>query len=228
MKNENILLIGGGALVLWLATRKRAAGGYTLPGQQGGQGQVGKIVKELPPGKTPCRDGHFSTYGPRHGGGVCSYHGGRQPATTRKRQQYEYAPGRAQNELAPDKTIKANITKAIEDVLTLPKFSNIKPKQAGILFNSFKSNPKGYLVYDELYSLVKSMMDNLEDNRYDRTSQGFARGYVEFDYVNYEKVVMLSPHGKQLMSAIQARLDTLKHRKAGQDMFPDIGGWRRA
>lgn len=65
MKNENILL--GILAGLVLLDRGRAA----VPG-------LGAIVDEAPTrGGSSCFDGKFSTYGPRHKGGVCSYHGGR-------------------------------------------------------------------------------------------------------------------------------------------------------
>lgn len=57
---------------------------------------IGAIVPSMPPGKTPCLDGKFSTI--PHGPGVCSYHGGSWATKTRKTVKTE------KRKLLPEKT----------------------------------------------------------------------------------------------------------------------------
>jgi hypothetical protein len=71
MKNNELLLIGGVVAVIALLRKP---------------GGIGAITEDSPPGKTPCRDGKFSTFPMNAAGGVCSYHGGRAAGNMKEKE----------------------------------------------------------------------------------------------------------------------------------------------
>ncbi len=203
-KQENTLLIGIGMVMLLLAAGKRSA-------------SVGAITKVKPPGKTQCRDGNFSTF--QRSGGVCSYHGGIAQAVNHKKkagQSTKRAP--LPSMIHPDKTVKAGIQKAIENVLSDARSrwaGQYKPMSAAIFYRAFANN--NVIEIPAKDGLQSSVLKSIDDDLIE------AFGYTSAGVTHYE----ITPRGKELRKAIEGRLQTLRNIKSGTDLFPEIRGFQR-
>ena len=197
-KQENTLLIGIGMVMLLLAAGKRSA-------------SVGAITKKKPPGKTQCRDGAFSTF-PRSGG-VCSYHGGIAADVVLKKISASFP-----SMIHPDKTVKAGIQTAIENVLSDARSrwaGQYKPMSAAIFYRAFANNDVIEIPVKD--GLQSSVLKNLDDDLIE------AFGYTSTGITHYE----ITQRGKELRKAIEGRLQTLRNIKSGSDLFPEIRGFQR-
>lgn len=108
-------------------------------------------------------------------------------------------------ELTPNKKIKASVSAAIDDLLTLPKYKQIGAMAMQMLYssqnnNNFPSDNEG---------LKGKIFEKLEN-----------QGYANYTGDTYE----LTDEGMKVFEAIQGRLDTLKAKKGGSDLFPDLAG----
>ncbi len=109
-----------------------------------------------------------------------------------------------------DKKISVSVQKAIEDVLTLDKYSSIKPLAGGLIYNKFNKQKEvevstGEMAYPIFEKLEK--IDFLEDIQ--RVS------LYRKDTVTY----CLSEKGKQFIRAVKGRIETLKGKKYGYNLF---------
>jgi antirestriction protein ArdC len=114
-------------------------------------------------------------------------------------------------EVKPDKTKKASIQAAIKDVLTIAKYKDISPMLAQMLYSDFKENEK--VVYDDLGKMKQTMYDKANEN-----------GYLEYEIRSGEHFYFRNGPVEDLINSINGRLQTLRSKKQGNDMFPDLAG----
>lgn len=112
---------------------------------------------------------------------------------------------------SPDKNIKATAQQAISDLLTLPNFRFTK-FSLSIFYNVFKNS-------DTVENLKNKIAAKLfEDKMYDLFEE------LDVDYTEKIKKATLNEEGKELIEKIKSRLETLKAKKSGTDLFPDLSG----
>ena len=194
---------------------------------------IGKVYKfgekGAPKGAVFCNDRH-RTY--PYGRGVCSHHKGvdytreqsraAQRVYAKRKQRVKELPTGTRwintPELSPNKSIKANITRAVNDVLTLKKYSAIPSKVAAMIYTDFKGDT-GAVVVAEEGTLRASIYKSFSDNQ-----KVFKNPIlVESDY--FKEQYWLTPLGIDLVKAVSARLESLRQAKSGSTLFPgEISG----
>lgn len=115
-------------------------------------------------------------------------------------------------EVKPDKTKKASIQAAVNDVITLKKFSGVPDSYATLLYNSFKK--KKSVPEDSLSQIQLSMFSKLGDK--------FKLVTYSDDSQDWEFVP--TSLGREMINAIEGRQHTLRAKKQGNDMFPELAG----
>lgn len=114
-------------------------------------------------------------------------------------------------EVKPDKTKKASIQAAIKDVLSLAKYKDVTPMLAQMLYSDFKDKSK--VVYDELSEMKRTIYDKANE-----------RGYLEYDIEAGEHYYFKNQPVEELIRSINGRIQTLRSKKQGNDMFPELAG----
>lgn len=115
----------------------------------------------------------------------------------------------AGNVIEPQKQVKANISRAIGEVLELDKFKDIPKHTAGIVFSMFKNKNK--IEPDIDYKEGGLIQKAIEVN-------AFLIGLIDYDDT---PSYFLSDYGKSFVSAVKGRLQSLKTIKSGGDLFPE-------
>jgi hypothetical protein len=106
-----------------------------------------------------------------------------------------------------NKSISASVPDAIKDVLTLSKYGDLTAKLAFTLYNDFS---KGNTVnVDEDTSQYEKLIDKL-----------FRLDFIDLDvnYLNADRY-FLTERGKAFIHAVDGRIETLKGKKYGYDLF---------
>lgn len=126
---------------------------------------------------------------------------GKKIATEAKKTEPHH-PGK---EITPNKAVKANVNAAIDDIIK----ANPYLKKAGAMALSM------------LYSANKN-------NSFPDTDEGLKgqmfKKMEAIDLVEYDDAYQLTENGKQIVEKINARLETLKAKKSGTDLFPELAG----
>lgn len=111
----------------------------------------------------------------------------------------------------PDKSKKASVQAAIKDVLTVSKYKDVSPMLAQMLYSDFKSSDK--VLYDDLGKMKQTMYDKANEN-----------GYLEYEIKDGEHYYFKNDPVQELINSINGRLQTLRSKKQGNDMFPELAG----
>lgn len=101
-----------------------------------------------------------------------------------------------------NKNIKVSAKAAIDDVLTLKKYSDIKPLAAGVLYSKFK-DVDNYKISGDFEEAIFTKLENLE--LVENTKNG-----------EYFK---LTEYGKEFIRAVNGRKSTLWNKKYGTELF---------
>lgn len=130
---------------------------------------------------------------------------GAKPVTTTKEEHY---PGK---EVTPNKAVKASVNAAINDLLTMDKYKNYGAMFLNMFYSTFKDSDS-----------VESIEGKLKATMFKK----YEFDLFEADNVDDEEITnaTLTDSGKALIKAIEGRLNTLKAKKGGQDMFPELAG----
>lgn len=118
-------------------------------------------------------------------------------------------------EITANKSIKASVNKAIEDLRTLPQYKSLSPMFLGMFYNDFKNTDK-----------IERLKGALKAKVYEKFGGKFF-DEIEFDDWRKPTVIetaTINEAGKELVSKIDARLKTLKAKKSGTDLFPELAG----
>lgn len=115
-------------------------------------------------------------------------------------------------EIVPNKKAKASITIAINELMNVnKKFKDIGAMALGVFYSKFKSLEIGNKV-EVKEGLLEKLFDKLN----------------HFDLVSYNERIdteaELTEFGKEVIEKINARLQTLKAKKSGTDLFPELSG----
>ncbi|MBC7412365.1 MAG: DUF1738 domain-containing protein [Bacteroidia bacterium] len=131
--------------------------------------------------------------------GVIVKYGEKKEVTKPKEKHY------AGKEITPNKTVKTSVNKAIEDLISIDsKLKNIGAMALGMLFSSYKNDN------------FPDTNEGLKGKLFEKMEQ---QGIVEY-MTRYE----LTDFGLEIVKKIQARLETLKAKKSGTDLFPELAG----
>lgn len=131
--------------------------------------------------------------------GVIVKYGEKKEVTKPKEKHY------AGKEITPNKTVKTSVNKAIEDLISIDsKLKNIGAMALGMLFSSYKNDN------------FPDTNEGLKGKLFEKMEQ---QGIVEY-MSRYE----LTDYGLEIVKKIQARLETLKAKKSGTDLFPELSG----
>lgn len=112
---------------------------------------------------------------------------------------------------ASNKKVKASVTEAINQLLTLPKYKQYGAMFLGMFYSIFKNT-------DHVESIEGKMKATMfKKYEYD---------LFEADSIDDDELtnVTLTDEGKAIIKGIEGRLNTLKAKKAGTDMFPEMAG----
>jgi antirestriction protein ArdC len=132
--------------------------------------------------------------------------------TGTKKPTEKHYPGQ---EIIPNKAVKASVNEAIKDLLTLPQYKGLSTMFLGMFYNDFKNN-----------NTIENVNGALKAKMYEK----FAGEFTEvLDFDSYTKPTgidkaTLSEKGKELIDKIKARIMTLKAKKSGTDLFPELAG----
>lgn len=111
-------------------------------------------------------------------------------------------------EITPNKTVKASVNKAIEDLMNTNKeLKKIGAMALGMLFSSYKNDN------------FPDTNEGLKGKLFEKMEQ---QGIVEY-MTRYE----LTEYGLEIVKKIEARLETLKAKKSGTDLFPELAGVKK-
>lgn len=131
-----------------------------------------------------------------------------KPQPVAKRIVRKIQPGFKRNS-----AVKASIQAAITDILSTNKFDHFKaggvritPMLAQMLYSDFKDG--GSVKYNDLGEMKQKMYEKIE------------YFLLDFDGEAYS----INEWGQDLIDAIKGRLHTLRNKKAGTDLFPELAG----
>lgn len=118
--------------------------------------------------------------------------------------------------ITSNKTVKASVNKAIEDLISIkPNLKKIGAMALNMFYNKFKE---------------KQIGDKIEING-DFAETMFTK-VGDYQLVHYNKKyhseAELTETGFELIEKIKARLNTLKAKKAGTDLFPELAGVKQS
>ncbi len=122
----------------------------------------------------------------------------------------EHFPGA---EVKPNKNVKASVNQAIKDLIALPEYRRYSPMFLGMFYADFKDSDELY-IYEE----------GLKYKMYFKHA-GLLASFS--DYLSKDRIV-ITEAGRELVDKIKARLQTLKSKKGGQDLFPELAGAKNA
>ena len=113
------------------------------------------------------------------------------------------------------KPVKASVSAAITDLLTLDKYKKYGAMFLGMFYSTFKNNDSIEKIDGKLkYSLFKKYEYDLFEG--DEKWSSYKGDWFEN--------VVLTDKGKELIKSIEGRIDTLKAKKSGTDLFPEFAG----
>lgn len=121
-------------------------------------------------------------------------------------------------EISPDKNIKASVNKAIEDLM------NINPdmKRRGAMFLAmFYSDFKNSEEIENILSPMKAALYLKNEDLFEEIEYSYENSRYKGDGI---KKAYLNIDGHEIMQKIEARLKTLKAKKSGTDLFPELAG----
>lgn len=122
--------------------------------------------------------------------------------------------------ITPRKEVSASMRKSIEEVLTLPQYSNLKPLEAGMLYGKFKEYENMEIIGGEPFHEIEYTYQDkpgLEEAMFEKLS--------EKDYIDqYDLGASLTDSGYKFIDAVNGRLQTRKLVKMGSDLFPEESG----
>ena len=117
--------------------------------------------------------------------------------------------------ITPNKTVKASVSEAIKSLLTLPQYKGLSPMFLGMFYSDFKDT-----------DTIEKINGALKAKMYEK----FAGKYTEvLDFDDWKKptaieYAQISEEGQTLIDKIKARVMTLKAKKSGTDLFPELSG----
>ncbi len=114
-------------------------------------------------------------------------------------------------EITPNKNVKASISETIKQLANLPKYKKIGEMALGMFYNKFK----GKNIEDKI-----EVGTGLEDKIFGKLDKA---GFVEYGE-GYDKEAILTEQGFKIIESISARHQTLKAKKSGTDLFPELAG----
>jgi antirestriction protein ArdC len=106
-----------------------------------------------------------------------------------------------------DKTVKTSVSEAIKDVLTLSKYKGLTAIPAGLIFRKFKEETK--VKISELSEFDRAFLEKLFDLK-----------MVDYDS-NYWSI---NDFGIEFIKAVKGRIESLKGKKYGNTLFPNMNG----
>jgi len=118
-------------------------------------------------------------------------------------------------EITPNKSVKASVSEAIKNLLTLPDYKGLSPMFLGMFYSDFKEN-----------DTIENVNGALKAKMYEK----FAGKYLDvLDFDDFRKptgieYAQLNDNGQELINKIKARMQTLKAKKSGTDLFPELNG----
>jgi antirestriction protein ArdC len=110
--------------------------------------------------------------------------------------------------VVPDRTKKASVQAAIKDIVSLAKNKGVSAMMAGMLYSDFNNNAT--IDYKDLSPIKFNVYEQAE----------FKHELID----SVDGVYHLTPGGETLLRAITGRLNTLRAKKQGNDMFPSLAG----
>lgn len=113
--------------------------------------------------------------------------------------------------ITPNKSVKASLTQAITDLLTLPQYKAIGAMAMGMFYSKLKNMTTNESI---------EIKEGLESKVFHKLGQ---QGYVEYNE-RIDSEATLTDEGKELLTKIEARIDTLKGKKSGSNLFPELAG----
>lgn len=114
-------------------------------------------------------------------------------------------------EVTPNKNIKASVQAAIEDLSKLPEYAKYGKMFLGMFYQTFKNGDS-----------VDSIDGALKAKLFKKYDYDLFEAENTWDDV-IEKAV-LTDKGKELIKKIEGRVNTLKAKKQGTDLFPELAG----
>jgi antirestriction protein ArdC len=118
-------------------------------------------------------------------------------------------------EITPNKTVKASVNKAIEDLRSLPKYKQLSAMFLGMFYSDFKNA-----------DTIENVNGALKAKMYEKFGGKFL-DVIDFDDYNKPTAIeyaQLSEEGQELINKIKSRMQTLKAKKSGTDLFPELAG----
>lgn len=120
----------------------------------------------------------------------------------------------SQKTKAPKSKVKASITAAISDLLTLDKYKKYGAMFLGMFYSTFKNSN----TVEKLEGIKYTMFKKYEYDLFEGDEKwSSAKG-------DWFENVELTDKGKELIKSIDGRLNTLKAKKSGTDLFPELSG----
>ena len=118
-------------------------------------------------------------------------------------------------EITPNKTVKASVNEAVKSLLTLAQYKGLSPMFLGMFYSDFKDT-----------DTIEKINGSLKAKIYEK----FAGKYTEvLDFDDWKKptaidYAQINEEGQILIDKIKARVMTLKAKKSGTDLFPELAG----
>lgn len=129
--------------------------------------------------------------------------------------------------IAPIKNVSASAQLAISEVIQLPKYSDLKPMEASILYNLFKDYrdlpTEEYYGGDNRAYIPTDFGEGLKTQIIKKLDEKF---YLIED--SYNDKVYEADKTLGFIDAVNSRVQTRKGLKAGTDLFPEMSGVKEA
>lgn len=146
-------------------------------------------------------------------GEVKSTEGEIKTTTVAKAKEKHY-PGK---EITPNKSVKASVGKAIEGLMSI----NPDLKRRGAMFlGMFYSDFKDKEEIENIKSPMKVALYKKNEDLFEEIVYLYENRYKEVGI----EMAFLNIDGHEVMTKIEARLKTLKAKKSGTDLFPELAG----
>ncbi|MBX3165088.1 MAG: hypothetical protein KF900_11470, partial [Bacteroidetes bacterium] len=134
---------------------------------------------------------------------------GRSPRYTGRHDAIE---AKTKPESQPKQKVSASVGQAIKDLMTVnPEMKKLGALFLGMFYADFKN---------------KGRVENIKGLKQSVYSKYGIKYFEDYDTVDYNKVsaATINEAGRELINKIEARHETLKSKKAGTDMFPEMQG----
>ncbi len=105
--------------------------------------------------------------------------------------------------------VKSGTEAAIRDLLSLPTYKEIGFMQANVLYTQFKDDPD---------KRIERELDEFTERHFKKLEE------KDFLESNAKGAVLLTEKGKSFIEKVKGRLHTLKAKKSGTDLFPELAG----